>query len=122
MEFQKLRVAFVLLLCTIVFGTTGYYIFENMKPFDAFYMTMITISTVGFQEVKPLTIIGRIITITIILSGVSISAYSIGKLLRLLIEGELRKEFWRKKLERTIQSLSNHFIICGFGRIGKLIC
>ncbi len=57
MEFQKLRVAFVLLLCTIGFGTTGYYIFENMKPFDAFYMTMITINTVGFQEVKPLTII-----------------------------------------------------------------
>ena len=57
MEFQKLRVAFVLVLCIIGFGTTGYYIFENMKPFDAFYMTMITISTVGFQEVKPLTII-----------------------------------------------------------------
>jgi voltage-gated potassium channel len=93
-----------------------------MKPYDAFYMTMITISTEGFHEVKPLTNIGRIITITIILSGVSISAYSIGKLLRLLIEGELRKEFWRKKLGRTIQSLSNHFIICGFGRIGKLIC
>lgn len=122
MELKKIRTALFLLLCTIGFGTAGYYIFEDMKPFDAFYMTMITISTVGFQEVKPLTIYGRIITIMIILSGVSISAYAIGTLLRMLIEGELRKEFGRKKLERQIQSLQNHYIICGFGRIGKLIC
>lgn len=122
MELKKIRTALFLLLCTIGFGTAGYYIFEDMKPFDAFYMTMITISTVGFQEVKQLTIYGRIITIMIILSGVSISAYAIGTLLRMLIEGELRKEFGRKKLERQIQSLQNHYIICGFGRIGKLIC
>ncbi|MGQ9844341.1 MAG: potassium channel family protein [Spirochaetota bacterium] len=122
MELKKIRTALFLLLCTIGFGTAGYYIFEDMKPFDAFYMTMITISTVGFQEVKPLTIYGRIITIMIILSGVSISAYAIGTLLRMLIEGELRKEFGRKKLGRQIQSLQNHYIICGFGRIGKLIC
>ncbi|MCX8123411.1 MAG: potassium channel protein [Spirochaetes bacterium] len=122
MELKKLRVAFLLLLCTIGFGTIGYYTFEDMKPFDAFYMTMITISTVGFQEVKPLSVYGRFITILIILSGVSISAYSIGTLLRMLIEGELRKEFGRKKLERQIQLLHDHYIICGFGRIGKLVC
>ncbi len=122
MELKKLRVAFLLLLCTIGFGTAGYYTFEDMNPFDAFYMTMITISTVGFQEVKPLTIIGRFITILIILSGVSISAYAIGTLLRMIIEGELRKEFGRKKLERQIKTQQDHYIICGFGRIGKLIC
>ena len=60
MELKKLRIALMMLLGTIAFGTVGYYIYEDMNPFDSFYMTLITISTVGFQEVKPLTSTGRI--------------------------------------------------------------
>ena len=112
----------MLLLGTITFGTFGYHIFEEMPFFDAFYMTMITISTVGFSELKPLSVYGRIITIIIITSGVTISAYTIGTLLRMFIEGELRKTFGRRKMEKMIKALKNHYIICGYGRIGSLIC
>lgn len=85
-------------------------------------MTLITISTVGFSEIKPLTVYGRVITIIIISGGVTLGAYTIGMLLRMFIEGELRKSFGRRKLEKQISALEGHFIICGYGRIGKVIC
>jgi voltage-gated potassium channel len=122
MEYKSLQRAVSLLFCIIAFGTIGYYAVEHMSMFEAFYMTLITISTVGFSEIKPLTVYGRVITIIIISGGVTLGAYTIGMLLRMFIEGELRKSFGRRKLEKTISALKGHFIICGFGRIGKVIC
>lgn len=121
MEFKKFRIAVSLLMGTITFGTLSYYYFEGMSLFNSLYMTMITISTVGFSEIKPLSDIGRIITLIVITTGVSIGAYTIGSFLSLLIEGELVKTFGRKKLEKEISKLKDHYIICGFGRIGSLI-
>ncbi len=122
MERKRIRNSLSLLALTLAFGTLGFYIFEDMPLFDAFYMTIITISTVGFSEVKPLSSIGRIITILIISTGITIGAYTIGMLLRMLIEGELSRTFGRKKLEKSISVLKAHWIICGFGRIGTIIC
>jgi voltage-gated potassium channel len=122
MEYKSLQRAVTLLFCIIAFGTFGYYIVEQMTMFEAFYMTLITISTVGFSEIKPLTLYGRIITIIIISGGVTLGAYTIGMLLRMFIEGELRKSFGRRKLEKQISALKGHYIICGYGRIGKVIC
>ncbi|MCP4108259.1 MAG: potassium channel protein [Desulfobacteraceae bacterium] len=122
MEFKKLHISLAILLGTISFGTIGYYLIEDMSLFDAFYMTIITISTVGFSEIIPLSPYGRVITIIVISTSISIGAYSIGVIVRMFIEGELRKGFGRIKLEKQISKLKNHFIICGFGRIGKVIC
>lgn len=85
-------------------------------------MTVITISTVGFSEIKPLTIHGRIITLFIILTGVALGGYTLSMIVRIILEGELRKSYWRRKLERQISKLKDHFIVCGFGRIGRLVC
>jgi voltage-gated potassium channel len=122
MERKRIRNSLSLLALTLAFGTLGFYIFEDMPLFDAFYMTIITISTVGFSEIKPLSSIGRIITILIISTGITIGAYTIGMLLRMLVEGELSRTFGRKKLEKSISVLKAHWIICGFGRIGTIIC
>lgn len=122
MERKRIRNSLSLLVLTLAFGTLGFYLFENMSLFDAFYMTIITISTVGFSEIKPLSPIGRIVTILIISTGITIGAYTIGMLLRMLIEGELGRLFGRKKLEKSISVLKGHWIICGFGRIGNIIC
>jgi voltage-gated potassium channel len=100
----------------------GYYFFENMPLFDAFYMTIITISTVGFSEIRPLTHLGRMITVIIIVLGISAGTYTIGIIVRWFVEGELSKIFGRRKLQKQISELKNHFIICGFGRIGRIIC
>ncbi len=122
LEYAKLRISLLLLLFIIVFGTAGYTLAEGMTVFDSFYMTLITISTVGFGEIVPLSHTGRIITVIIIISGISLLTYTLGQVARVFVEGEIRKIFGRRKLEKQISSLTGHFIVCGFGRIGAVIC
>lgn len=119
---KNLRKSFTLLFIIIAIGVIGYHFIEDMTFFEAFYMTMITISTVGFQEVRPLSTAGRILTILIISGGITIAAYTIGTLVRIFVEGEMRKTLGRRKVEKQISQLNNHYIICGYGRIGSLIC
>ena len=110
-----------MLIMTIAFGILGYMYIEGMSPADAVYMTAITISTVGFGEVQPLSPNGRWLTIFIILFGITIAGYTLGNFIKMLIEGEISKRFGRKKVEKRITSLKNHYIVCGHGRIGKLV-
>jgi len=124
MESKRLRVGYsVLMLIGIVaFGTSGYYFVEHMPLFEAFYMTIITISTVGYAEIVPLTQAGRALTIVIIILGITVGAYTIGMLVRAFIEGEMLKIFGRRKVQKQITELKDHYIVCGFGRIGRIIC
>lgn len=121
MDFLKLRLSLFLLFATILFGTGSYVFIEGMTPFEAFYMTMITISTVGFSEIKPLSEVGRSITIIVIVMGISLLTYTLGQVARIFVEGELRRVLGRRKLERQIAALQDHYIICGYGRIGHVI-
>ena len=111
-----------MLLAIIAFGTLGYYFFEQMPIFEAFYMTVITISTVGFSEIVPLTHVGRVITVIIIVLGISVGTYTIGIIVKWFVEGELQKIFWRLRVQKQIAELNDHYIICGYGRIGRTIC
>ncbi len=122
MDIRKLRYSLMMLAALVAFGTFGYNIFERMPIFDAFYMTIITISTVGFSEIVPLTKVGRSITVVIIILSISVGTYTIGIIMQWLVGGELQKIFGRRKLQKQIADLKNHFIICGFGRIGHIIC
>ena len=122
MDSRKLRYSLLMLTAIVAFGTIGYYLFEHMAIFDAFYMTIITISTVGFSEIVPLTNVGRSITVVIIILGISVGTYTVGIIVQWLVGGELQKVFGRRKLQKQIADLKNHFIICGFGRIGHIIC
>ncbi len=110
-----------MLIGIVAFGTYGYYFVEKMPLFEAFYMTMITISTVGYAEIMPLSAAGRALTIIIIILGITVGAYTIGLLVKAFIEGELLKMFGRIKVQKQISELKNHFIVCGFGRIGRII-
>ena len=122
MESKKLRYSLLMLIGITAFGTCGYYFVEHMPLFEAFYMTIITITTVGFAEVIPLSQNGRTITIIIIVLGITAGTYTIGVLVRALVEGELVKIFGRIKVQKQVSELKNHFIICGFGRIGRIVC
>jgi voltage-gated potassium channel len=84
-------------------------------------MTLITISTVGFGEIKPLSDGGRILTIFIIISGISVLTFTLGQVLTIFMEGELSQLLGRRKLEKQISRLTDHYIVCGYGRIGKII-
>jgi len=121
MQHTRLALSFVFLAAVLAFGTIGYVVTEEMTAFEAFYMSIITISTVGFGEIKPLSQAGRLITVMIIVTGISLLTYTLGQLVNIFIEGELQRIFGRRKLEKHIKSLKNHFIICGYGRIGAII-
>lgn len=121
MDFSRLKLSLFLLFTIVVFGTTCYVFIEDMTPFEGFYMTMITISTVGFSEIKPLSDFGRFITVIIIISGICVLTYTLGQVAQMFIEGELRRLLGRRKLEKKISTLKNHYIICGYGRIGGTI-
>jgi voltage-gated potassium channel len=122
MDNKKLWYSFFMLMGIISFGTLGYYLLEDMTLFESFYMTIITISTVGFSEIKPLTPASRVITIFIIFLGIGVGTYTIGLIVRVFVEGELLRFFGRRKVQKIISDLNNHYIICGFGRIGRIIC
>lgn len=121
MRYTRLALSFALLALVLAFGTLGYVHSEGMTVFEAFYMSIITVSTVGFSEIKPLSQTGRLITVMIIVTGVSLLTYTLGQVVNIFIEGELQRIFGRRKLEKKIKSLKNHFIICGYGRIGTII-
>ena len=107
------------LLLVIISGTLGYVLLEGWGFFDSLYMTIISITTTGFQEVHPLDHTGRVLTIVIIISGVITVAYIGGRVAQLLLETYL---FRRRRMAKKLSTLRNHYIICGFGRMGKKIC
>ena len=91
---------------------------KNWDLLDSFYMTVITISTTGFKEVRPLSTAGRLLTIFLIISGVFSIGYTVSKLVQLLVEKQVIR---RKRMEKKLETISNHYIVCGFGRMGKQI-
>jgi len=102
-------------------GTIGYHTLEDMTILDALYMTITTISTVGFGEVHPLSHRGRAFTIGLILFGVSTMAWAVESMVEALLEDHIRHAWWRRRMERVIDRLSNHYIVCGHGRMGAQI-
>jgi voltage-gated potassium channel len=119
---RHLRFAVAALVSVIAFGTLGYSLIEGWPLFDALYMTVITLATVGFREVHELSPQGKIFTIVLIISGTGMIAYTLSSLIQFTLEGQLRKILGRKKVESRISKLRGHYIVCGYGRIGHLIC
>ena len=110
-----------LVLLIVAFGTAGYMIIEGWNFLDSIYMTVITITTVGFQEVHKLSPRGTVFTIFLIVGGVGTALYAFTAGARFILEGEIQEIFGRKKLEKKIKELKDHYIICGYGRMGKII-
>ncbi|MBN1621835.1 MAG: potassium channel protein [Endomicrobiales bacterium] len=118
---KKLVLALVLLLCILLIGTIGYIIIEKWDFLDSLYMTVITLTTVGFGEVKPLSHNGRIFTICLILSGFGILTYGITSGISFLMEGELGHILRRRKMNKQIQNTKDHYILCATGEIGEYV-
>ena len=107
---------YVLLLAL---GSGGYMVIEGWSWTDSVYMTVITISTVGFGEIRPLSPIGRVFTGGLIILGVSTTAYAFSTLADLIVAGDFRSLIWRKRMQNRIDKLNGHFIVCGYGRVGE---
>jgi voltage-gated potassium channel len=110
---------FILLVITA--GTSGYMLMEGWPFIDSLYMVIITLSTVGFMEVRPLSEPARIMTILVIFGGVGAFFYLGGSLAQMLVEGKLQNMLGRRRVQKIINELKGHYIICGYGRIGKVV-
>ncbi len=119
---RRLSVSGVLLLIILALGTFGYMLIEDAGFLDSLYMTIITITTVGYDETFPLGTQGRIFTIFLILIGVGFVLYVFSKITEDVLEGGLQKSIGRMKMKKRVARLRDHLIVCGYGRIGKVIC
>ena len=113
--YKTLSLVFIILLL----GVAGYMFFSNYTFVDALYMTVITITTVGFGEVKPFTPEEKIFTVFLILTSITVFGYAVSIFSEYLVSGRLFEQFKHRKVEKQIKSLKGHTIVCGFGRNGK---
>ena len=110
------------MLCVVILiGTLGYTMIEDWSLFDSFYMTIITIGTVGFREVAELSKSGRFFTIGLIIFGIGVGGYAVANLTSFIIEGQIRYLIRGRKMEKQIIKLKNHIIVCGYGKTGTEI-
>jgi len=119
---KRLIFALVFITCVVIAGSAGYMLIEGWGCLDSLYMTVITIASVGYKEIHDLSANGRIFTIILIISGVGSVTYALTTIAKIVVEGEIQEVFGRKRLEKKIKELKGHYIVCGYGRMGRIIC
>ena len=119
---RQIGLSAFLLFLVLAIGTIGYTLIEGWSFFDSFYMTLITMTTIGYTEVHSLSKAGRFFNISLIIFGVGVVAYTASNLIRFVLEGEIQKALGRRKMEKMIHNMRDHYIICGYGRMGSIIC
>ena len=119
---RHLKFCVLLLILVILFGVSGYMSIEHWDFLDALYMAVTTLTTVGYGEVHELSNPGRIFTIFFIIIGVVYFLYIAGAVVQFMVEGQIRTILGRRSLDKKIDRLKNHYIVCGYGRIGKTLC
>jgi voltage-gated potassium channel len=119
--FKRLLPIGIVLLAVMVVGVTGFMAIEHWTPLESIYMVVITLLTIGFQEVHPLSPQGRIFTMIIAILGVGTAVYAAGQAAETIVEGEIFGYRTRRKMEKKIKELHDHYIISGFGRVGHQV-
>ena len=119
---RQLIITVLITLAIILFGSWGFMAIEGWDFLDSLFMTVITLTTVGFGEVHQLSPVGRLYTIFLVFAGVGFLGYAGGILMRYMIEGRIRIILGRRRLDKKITRLKNHYIVCGYGRIGRVLC
>ena len=116
---HNLRLIALALAGVMLVGMAGFHLIEGWPWFDGFYMVLTTLTTIGYQEIHPLSHAGRVFNVFVIVTGVSLAFLGIGALTQALLEFELQSFLGRRKMERSIGRLADHYIICGAGRVGQ---
>jgi voltage-gated potassium channel len=115
----NLKIIFLALVVLVLVGMAGFHFIEGWSWFDGFYMVLTTISTIGYGEVHPLSFTGRIFNSFVIIAGVGLVLLFFGGATKALLEFELQSVFGRRRMDREIGRLSDHYILCGAGRVGR---
>lgn len=118
---DNLKISVTLLLLIIVIGTSGFHLIENADILSSLYWTIATVTTIGYGDIVPHTVGGRIFSIIIMVSGVSIALYTFTAAMAFSMEGELKTILGMSKMQEEIDRLNGHVIVCGYGKVGKNI-
>jgi voltage-gated potassium channel len=118
---RRIRGALIALVAITVAGVLGYMVFEGWSFTDALYMTVITITTVGYREVRTLDTTGQLWTMALLVTGVGTLFYVAVSSVELVVEGTIRGYFGRRRMEAAINKLNGHYILCGYGRVGRQV-
>jgi voltage-gated potassium channel len=117
--YYRFFIPLIIMLTLWLIGTIGYVLIDNYTWFNAFYMTIITVATVGYGEVEPLSNSGKIFTAFLILTSFGTFAYAVSSITKFVFDGEFNDFYKNRKLNASIDKLSDHIIICGYGRNGR---
>jgi len=115
---RRIKIALIALVAVTIFGTVGYLLL-GFTPLEALYQTVTTVATVGFREVRPLTAAGQVFTMVLIVLGVGTVLYNLSVILEAVTEGHLREHLERRHMDKAIDAMTGHVIICGYGRVGR---
>jgi len=118
---RQLIIVFICTISLIVFGTAGFMIISKYSFVDALLMVVTTLTTVGYGEINPLDVYGRIFAIILIVLGVGVIAYSISYSMQILMDGTLLETYRRMRMKKQLDQISNHYILCGYGQMGQII-
>lgn len=118
---KELLVPMVAVFIILIIAFFGYIIIEGFSPLKSLYMMVITFATIGYGDVVPKTDAGRIFTICIIISGFTVGLYAVGKISAFFVEGELSKLLKLRKMNKVLDSMNDHYIVCGYGKTGKRV-
>jgi voltage-gated potassium channel len=118
---SRIRWALIFLSCVVASGTSGFHFIEGWSWFDGFYMTLTTMTTIGYGEIHPLSHVGRVFNSFLIVASVIGGGFTIATISQGLLEFEFGKAIGRRRMERELAKLTNHYIICGAGRVGRTV-
>jgi voltage-gated potassium channel len=118
---RRITLALAVLGAIIFTGSAGFHYIEGWSWFDGFYMTLTTLTMIGYSEIHPLSHVGRVFNSFLIVASVSAALFAIGTLSQALLEFEFGKVFGRRRMERELAKLSDHYIVCGAGRVGRTV-
>ena len=120
-HYNRVVAGLLALLLILIGGTAGYVLIEGWSLLDAFYMSAITITTVGYREVQPLSEAGQVFTVVLLFFGVGAAFYILTTLVAAILEGDLRQVYGARRMKVMIERLHDHYIVCGFGRVGEQV-
>src|ERR687895_2363432 len=118
---RRVQGAVLALVVIATVGVFGYMVFEGWSVLDALYMTVITLTTVGYKEVRPLDATGQLWTMALLITGVGTLFYAAVSTVEFVVEGTIRGYFGRRRMEAAIRKLNGHYILCGYGRVGRQV-
>jgi len=119
--FRELLVPMLIILSILIIGFLGYIFIEGLSPLKSLYMLVITFATIGYGDIVPMTDVGKVFTIFIVISGFTAGVYSIGKISAFFAEGELSNLLKQRKMNRVLDTMKGHYIVCGYGKTGRRV-